>query len=190
MMDRRVFREWISEDRYVRPDPHGRAQVVFVENAGGHRHGDDVQEVLDRKCISLRIIPPNSTDLCQPADANVIKQLKVWRDEWEKEKLKMAMERRFAAIPNSAGEWSGKLQQPGKRFFLELAASCCRSVTSMRDTDNVSIVRKSTITCGLGQNLSIIWEVRQLFPHLQVIAEKHLRHFDGEEPVDFCEVVV
>lgn len=190
-MDRRVFAEWLREDRCIKPDRHARTQVVFVDNAAGHREDASLSDELSRKRVDLRFLPANSTDLCQPADANVIQMLKkVWRDEWEKEKLRLASEWRFSNVPNGAGEWSGKLKQPGKRFFLSLAARCCRQVSEMRDEDNVSRVRKSMIRCGLGKNLNGVWVVRQLFPHLQELVAKRREHFDGKEPLDFCEVVV
>ncbi|TYZ65183.1 hypothetical protein PybrP1_000533 [[Pythium] brassicae (nom. inval.)] len=59
-----------------------------MDNAGGHKQTSATEAALEKKRISFRFLPPNSTDLCQPADANVIQQLKrVWKEQWEKEKF-------------------------------------------------------------------------------------------------------
>lgn len=76
----------VAEERCVRCDAHGRTQVIFLDNASGHSANDSTREILQKTNIELRFQPPNSIDLCQPADANVIQQLnRVWKDEWEKE---------------------------------------------------------------------------------------------------------
>lgn len=73
---------------------------------------------------------------------------------------------------------------------MKLAAPCCRTVSSMRDQDNVSIVRKSMIRCGRELNLKGVWECEQLFPHLQELVHKDKEFFDDKQPIAFCEVVV
>ena len=40
------------------------------------------------------------------------------------------------------GAWSGKLKNPGKRFFLELAAEAVRKINEMRDAAGISYARK------------------------------------------------
>ena len=50
--------------------------------------------------------------------------------------------------------WSGKLKKPGKRFFLELAATAVRAVNEMRDSCGSTYARKSMIRCGMALDLS------------------------------------
>ena len=52
------------------------------------------------------------------------------------------------------GPWSGKLKNPGKRFFLELAAKLVRKVNEMRDAAGLSYARRAMIRCGLSLDVS------------------------------------
>lgn len=57
---------------------------------------------LEKKRITFHFIPPSSTDLCQPAHANIIEQLRsVWKDQWKKQKQAMAMRNEFSSTPNN-----------------------------------------------------------------------------------------
>ena len=47
------------------------------------------------------------------------------------------------------GSWSGKLKNPGKRFFLELAATAVRAVNGMRDSYDLTYARESITRCGI-----------------------------------------
>ena len=38
------------------------------------------------------------------------------------------------------------------------------------------------IKCGLAKQTNGLWEVRQLFPHLQNIIANYRSNFDGEDP--------
>ncbi|KAL3687832.1 hypothetical protein R1sor_014141 [Riccia sorocarpa] len=73
----------------------------------------------------------------------------------------------------------GKLLNPGKTFFLKLAASSVRKVNVMRDKQGVLYTRKAMIRCGLAKNVNGVWEVGQLSPELQEIIRKHKSQFDG-----------
>ena len=57
---------------------------------------------------------------------------------------------------------SGKLADPGKSFFLKLAAEYVRAVNSMKDKNGVSYARKATIRCGLRLDLDGEWQESQL----------------------------
>ncbi|KAE9037386.1 hypothetical protein PF005_g18230 [Phytophthora fragariae] len=81
------------------------------------------------------------------------------------------------------GSWSGKIQNPGKKFFLELAADAVKAVNLQKDKNGMSYARKAMIRCGLSLGIDGTWSVTQLYPHLQEIVKKHRSHFDGE-PVD------
>ena len=47
------------------------------------------------------------------------------------------------------GSCSGKRKKPGKRFFLELAATVVRAVNAMRDSSGLIYTLKSMIRCGM-----------------------------------------
>lgn len=80
------------------------------------------------------------------------------------------------------GNWvegSGNLPNPGKHFFLKLAADAVRDVNRQRDENRLTYVRKAMILCGLALNVNGVWEETQLSPELQAIINKHRVHFDG-----------
>ena len=79
------------------------------------------------------------------------------------------------------GQWSEKLTNLGKRFFLQLAADAIQDVNQLVDSDNLSYAKKSMIRCGLTLRIDGTWSVNQLFPHLQEIIEKHFPYFQGLE---------
>lgn len=84
-------------------------------------------------------------------------------------------------IPRPDGTWSEKLKNPGKRFFLQLAADAIEDVNRQVDIDNMSFARKSMIRCGLALGINGTWDVQQLFPHLQEIVAKYEQHFRSLE---------
>lgn len=86
-----------------------------------------------------------------------------------------------AAQENRWQPRSGKLMNPGKEFYLRLAADSVREVNEMRDRNGLTYARKSMIQCGLALNTNGRWEVSQLRSELQAIIRKYLNHFDGEE---------
>ena len=47
---------------------------------------------------------------------------------------------------------SGKLPNPGKHYFLELATAAVRAVKAQRDSDGQTYTRKDMIRCGLALN--------------------------------------
>ena len=47
------------------------------------------------------------------------------------------------------GAWSGKMNNPGKHFFLKLAAKAVQKGKEMRDVDRISYARKEMIRYGL-----------------------------------------
>ncbi|TYZ58512.1 hypothetical protein PybrP1_011612 [[Pythium] brassicae (nom. inval.)] len=56
----------------LRRDLHDRPQVVFMDNAGGHKTNAVGDDELEKKRITFRYLPPNNTNLCHLADANII----------------------------------------------------------------------------------------------------------------------
>ena len=83
---------------------------------------------------------------------------------------------------------SGKIINPGKRFFLKLAVNCVRDVNRQRTSEGITYARKAMIRCGMSLNLNGKWEEDQLSNELQEIVAKYRNHFDGE-PVHECDVV-
>ena len=82
----------------------------------------------------------------------------------------------------SQGLWkdsAGKVHNPGKSYFLQLAARCVRDVNRERDEDGISFARKAMIITGLALNTNGLWEVRQLTPELQRIVHKHKQIFEA-----------
>jgi len=79
---------------------------------------------------------------------------------------------------------SEKLANPGKTFYLKLAAAVVREVNEERDKDGVSFCRKAMMGCGMALNLNGQWEKQQLFPHLQAPVAKYRENFDGKPVSD------
>ena len=62
------------------------------------------------------------------------------------------------------GYWSGNLENPGKRFFLELAATAVRAVNGMRDSCGLTHALKSIFHCVMALNASGRWHESKLTP--------------------------
>lgn len=180
-MDTRVFEEWLDERRILAPLPGEKERVLFVDNASGHKLTSTAIAALRRSCTRLQFLPKNATDLCQPADSFIIQKIKtVWRRMWDQKKLDMITKNEWV-------DWkkgSGKLTNPGKKFYVKLAAAVVREVENEKDKDGVSYVRKAMMGCGMALNLNGQWEVQQLFPHLQEIVKKYPDNFGGTPVAD------
>ncbi|KUF82788.1 hypothetical protein AM587_10006334 [Phytophthora nicotianae] len=136
----------------------------------------------------LKFFPPNATDLCQPADSFVISKIKdAWKAKWNEKKLEFIRDNRWQNKIRKDGSWSGKLQNPGKRFFLQLAADAVKAVNLQKDKKGMSYARKAMIRCGLSLGIDGTWSIDQLYPHLREIISKHRAHFDGEVVVNNSE---
>lgn len=184
-MDSRVFAEWLGEKRVLSLLSDGSRRILFVDNASGHKLTEAAREALKISNTELRFLPKNATDLCQPADSFIIQKIKtVWRRRWDEKRLEMIKKNEW--VDWKAG--SGKLANPGKRFYLKLAADVIKEVDNERDKNGVSFTRKAMIGCGMALNLNGVWEVRQLFPHLQEIVRKYKDNFDGTPVADSLEL--
>ncbi len=75
--------------------------------------------------------------------------------------------------------WSGQLPNPGKKYFLNLAAESLRAVNAQRDEKFINFARKAMIRCGLSKDIDGHWRVSQLSKELQMIAQKYPEHFAG-----------
>lgn len=90
------------------------------------------------------------------------------------------------------GVWadsSGKIANPGKAYFLGLAARCVREVNLQRDKLGLSFARKAMFLTGFAKNTNGVWELSQLKPQLQAIVKNHQLIFDAareaENPASF-----
>lgn len=179
-MYRRVFVEGLSEKTIFNFLPNNRKRVLFVDNAGSQAISDEVKNDLIRSNTEIRFLPKNFTDLCQPADSFVIQKIKAaWRRIWDEKRMHMIE-------GNVWTDWkkgSGKLPNPGKSFFLQLARDTISEVNSLRDEKGVLYSRKSMMGCGMARSLNGMWDVRQLFPELPEILKKYRDKFDGR-PVE------
>jgi hypothetical protein len=135
---------------------------------------------LSAKNMELRFLPPNATHLCQPADSFVISKIKdAWTKRWELHKMKMIHDGNWANNIRRDGAWSGKIMNPGKEFFLGLAADAVRDVNAMRDENALTYSLKAMIRCGLAKDVTGVWHGKQLSRELQLIINKHRKYFLG-----------
>lgn len=172
-MDTVVMTQWLSERRVIKKLPNNRRRVLFVDNCSGHNVTEEMITALSKINTEVRFFPPNTTHLLQPCDSFVIQKIKsAWTTKWES--YKMELIRR--------GEWkdsSGKVANPGKTFFLRLAADSVRQVNNQRDAEGISYARKAMIITGMALNTNGQWEESQLTPALQNIINKHRGEFDN-----------
>ena len=138
--------------------------------------------VLATKNTIFKFLPPCSIHLCEPADTFLISKIKdAWKRRWEAKKIELIQQNAWQNAPMADEQWSRKLTNPAKRFFLQLATDSVEDVNREVDCDNISYTRKAIIRCGLALGLDGSWNVGQLFSHLQDIVAKHLQYFEGQE---------
>jgi hypothetical protein len=141
--------------------------------------------VLTEKQTILKFLPPCCTHLCQSADTFIISKIKdAWTRHWEIKKTQLIQTDALQNTSRGDGHWSGKLTNPGKRYFLQLATDSVEDVNQQVDSDNISYSRKAMIHCGMALALYGTWSVAQLFPHLQEIVAKHLQYIQGQDVPD------
>lgn len=111
--------------------------------------------------------------MIQPCDSFTIQKLKrAWTTHWENHRLDST----------ANGKWkvrSGRLHNPGKPFFLELAALVVREVNQQLDVDGLMYARKAMIMAEMTLNTNDQWEVKQFTPQLQVIIRKRAAVFNA-----------
>lgn len=89
-MDQRLFRGYLKEGRAMSANHHGLQKTIFLDNCSGHLDESECQEVLKRINARLRYLPPNATDLCEPADSFVIAKIKDVRSRmWNNKKIQL-----------------------------------------------------------------------------------------------------
>jgi hypothetical protein len=106
---------------------------LYVDNCSGHKLTPSHREALAKANTELRFLPPNCTDLIQPADSFVIQKIKdAWRSLWDS----------YLSETVKKGDWkneSGKISNPGKRPFsnwplMQFALSTMRVTTMVSTT--------------------------------------------------------
>ena len=129
------------------------SRVVFVDNIASHDlESEGVKNQLSRLNASFRFLVANATDRIQPCDSYVISKIKVvWKDSWTAhwEAYK------FDAVKK--GMWqdvSGAIKNPGKRFFLKLAATAIQAVNNCRDSQGLTFAGKAMIHCDLSLDIT------------------------------------
>ena len=181
-MDQSIFSQYFMEPRSYQPNHHGRIKYVWVDNCTTHNMTPTLATLLAQKRTTLKYLPICAIHLCQPANTFLISNIKeAWTKQWEAKKSELIQENAWQNNPRGDGQWSGKLTNPGKRFFLQLVVDAIQVVNRLVDSDNLSYARKSMIRCGLALGIDGTWSVNQLFPHLQEIIGKHFPYFQGLE---------
>ncbi|KAF1790076.1 hypothetical protein GQ600_21878 [Phytophthora cactorum] len=149
--------------------------VIDFDNWKTLRFGGDSEVKYADVCFR-----PNASDLCQPADSFVIAKIKdVWRSMWNGKKIDLIYNGEWQNKPLGKSTGSGKLKNPGKGFFLSLAAKAIRQVNAYRDKNNLNYARKAMIRCGCSLDVDGVWRVKQLYPHLQELIKKYPAEFAG-----------
>ena len=128
-MDQALFVEFFADPRAFQADIHGRQKLVWVDNCTGHNITPRLTAVLEVRHTTLKYLLPYSTHLCQPVDTFIISKVKdAWTRQWKAKKTELIATRAWQNNPRADGQWSGKLTNPGKRFFLQLAADSVEDV--------------------------------------------------------------
>lgn len=170
-MDSSNMLEWLKERRVMKELPGNKIRELFIDNCSGHNLNEEIVEAAEQIKTNIHYFPPNTTEFIQPCDALVIQMIKTaWKKRWDSYKLGL--------IQANAWEKNGKLPNPGKAFFLRLAADSVRDVNKLRNTDGITYARKAMIICGMALNINGKWEEGQLKPELQNIIKKHRDEFE------------
>ncbi|KAL3683641.1 hypothetical protein R1sor_001663 [Riccia sorocarpa] len=94
---------------------------------GVPHYAPDVRAAMDNIRTHVRFLQENSTHLTQPCDTFIISKIKdAWTRMLEQHKIQMIMENDWQR--NDEFRTSGLLKNPGKTFFLQVAAAAVREV--------------------------------------------------------------
>ncbi|POM60316.1 LOW QUALITY PROTEIN: hypothetical protein PHPALM_30834 [Phytophthora palmivora] len=163
-MTQKLFRECLKEKRAMHGDVHVRKKIIYLDNCSGHLEAEECRTELDAINSDLTFFSPNATDICQSGDAFVESKIKdAWKAKWDEKKI----ERIKNNCWGKHGSWSGKLQNPGKLFFLQFAVEAVKAVNLQKDKNGISYGRKAMIRCDLSLGMEGTWSVDQLYPHIQ-----------------------
>jgi hypothetical protein len=179
-MDQSIFLEYFNEPRALQTDVQQCTKVVWLDNCSSHSLTPRLTTVLTGKNTILRYLPPCSTHLCQPTDTFIISKIKdAWTKRWEAKKIEFIQTNAWQNTACTDGQWSGKLINHGKRFFLQLTVDSVEDVNKEVNCNNMFYARKAMIHYSMALDVDGSWSVNQLFPHLQDIIAKHVQYFQG-----------
>lgn len=99
---------------------------------------------------------------------------------WDQNHLRMVTDEECTDFKRG----SGKVPNPGKRFFLNFASAAVLEVNNQRNMDMLLYARTAMLTCGLARTWNGVWEEGQLFPHLQEIVEIYRDNCNGKTVAD------
>lgn len=152
----------------------GEKCVIIVENCPGHACTQELQKTLAETRTEVRFLPKNATEICQPTATFIIQKVKAaWRKRWDKQCVELVETEAWKTHIRGCG----KLQNPGKRFYFQLAADAIRNSNAQRDSNGVLYTRKAMIRWGMAKSMNGIWEFQQLFASLQEIAGLYREKF-------------
>jgi hypothetical protein len=138
-MDQGLFSQYFEEPRAYQPDLYNRTKTIWADNCTAHNITPRLAMVLAEKRTTLKYLPPCAIYLCQPADTFIISKIKdAWTKRWEAKKSELIRQDSWQNRPRGDGQWSGKLTNSGKKFFLQLATNSIEDVNRQVDIDNMS----------------------------------------------------
>ena len=153
-MDQTILPEYFLEPHAYQTNLHYCMKTIWLDNCSGHSMTSRLVVVLATKNIFFKFLPQCFTHLCQPADTFLISKIKdAWTRRWEAKKTELIQQNAWQNAPRADGQWSRKLTNPGKWFFLQLAADSVKDVNQEVDCDNISYARKAMLCCGLALGL-------------------------------------
>lgn len=89
-MDRRVFAKWLSERCIFASLKNRHENVLFADNTTGRTMMNEVKEALSKSNTKLSYLLNNFVQICQPADAFLIQNIKAaWRARWNAKWMNM-----------------------------------------------------------------------------------------------------
>ena len=173
-MDNIVMKQWLCEPHVIKKLPNNRMRHLFVDNCSGHNLHEEIVAYAKDIMTTINFFFPNATDLIQPCDSFIIQKIKdAWRRRWDKYKPSL--------LRNNSWTKGGRLSNPGKAFFLRIAAEAVAVINSQRDENGLTYARKAMIMCGMALNTNGKWEETQLKPELQHIINKHHDLFENPD---------
>lgn len=147
-MDPTFWNAWLNERLAVGSLPDGECRVLYFNNCSSHVTTPEVFASFSKKKPNLRKFPGNAADMIQQVDAVLIQKMKgSWSCRWNRYKMDCVKERFWREGGN--GEESGRLRNPGKKFFPNLAADSVREVSNVGDACGMSYARKAMIHTGM-----------------------------------------
>lgn len=184
-MDGVVMKAWLRSRGWGRPK-YGQKRTLLLDNFSGHEYAGIEGDLAALQTTRI-FFPPNVTDVIQPCDSFVIQKFKaLWRNHWSQYLLQAVQAEDFmdaskASVDSQKKNFSGKLKNPGKHWYLRCVAKCVEELNQQKDADGKSWAFKAMLQTGHGVCADGKWQKSQLTAKIQNIIEKHPKIFDGSE---------